>query len=223
MPIRSIIIYGCTRSRTSRPISKSSPSISAATAVRTSRTTPFSLKDMADDVLGVCRDESVKEAILGGVSVGSGMALLLGLDHPEMFKASDSRRRQQRSGRLDRRANSRLHKDRHRKISHSTSERTGGAGFSRNQTGQISAQHLSSSAIRGFPENPSARFFAPAAALDMTPRLGSMKVPTLVINGEYDNSLKGGQRTASLIPGAVHKDLAQDRPRLQHRRSGRLR
>ena len=29
----------------------------------------------------------VKEAILGGVSVGSGMALLLGLDHPEMFKA----------------------------------------------------------------------------------------------------------------------------------------
>ena len=37
--------------------------------------------------LGVCRDEEVKEAILGGVSVGSGMALLLGLDHPEMFKA----------------------------------------------------------------------------------------------------------------------------------------
>jgi pimeloyl-ACP methyl ester carboxylesterase len=29
----------------------------------------------------------------------------------------------------------------------------------------------------------------------------------LVINGEYDNSLKAGQRTASLIPGAVHKVL----------------
>ena len=49
--------------------------------------TPFSLKDMADDVLGVCRDLDIKEAILGGVSVGSGMAILLGLDHPEMFKA----------------------------------------------------------------------------------------------------------------------------------------
>jgi len=34
-----------------------------------------------------------------------------------------------------------------------------------------------------------------------------MKVPTLVINGEYDNSLKAGRRTASLIPGAVHKVL----------------
>jgi len=29
----------------------------------------------------------------------------------------------------------------------------------------------------------------------------------LVINGEYDNSLAGGQKTASLIPGAVHKIL----------------
>src|SRR5918996_6505413 len=50
-------------------------------------TTAFTLKDMANDVLGVCRDEGVKEAILGGVSVGSGMAILLGLDHPEIFKA----------------------------------------------------------------------------------------------------------------------------------------
>ena len=73
--------------------------------------TPFSLEDMADDVLGVCRDEEIKEAIVGGT--------------------------------------------------------------------------------------------------DMTPRLGTMKVPTLVINGAYDNSLKGGQLTASLIPGAVHKILPE--------------
>ena len=34
-----------------------------------------------------------------------------------------------------------------------------------------------------------------------------MKVPTLVINGEFDHSLPAGQRTASLVPGAVHKVL----------------
>ena len=50
-------------------------------------TTEFTLKDMASDILGVCQDEEVKEAILGGCSVGSGIALLLGLDRPEMFKA----------------------------------------------------------------------------------------------------------------------------------------
>src|SRR4029078_5774556 len=48
---------------------------------------PFTLKHMAGDVLGVCSDERIKEAILGCVSVGSGMAILLGLDHPELFKA----------------------------------------------------------------------------------------------------------------------------------------
>ncbi|MDH3445169.1 MAG: alpha/beta hydrolase, partial [Deltaproteobacteria bacterium] len=31
---------------------------------------PFSLKDMANDVLGVCHDAEIKEAIVGGVSVG---------------------------------------------------------------------------------------------------------------------------------------------------------
>ena len=34
-----------------------------------------------------------------------------------------------------------------------------------------------------------------------------MKVPTLVINGEYDHSLPAGQRTADLIPNAEHKIL----------------
>ena len=53
----------------------------------------------------------------------------------------------------------------------------------------------------------SAQIFRARGGLDMTPRLRTMKVPTLVINGEYDNSLAGGKKTASLIPGAVHKIL----------------
>ena len=40
-----------------------------------------------------------------------------------------------------------------------------------------------------------------------TDRLGTMKVPTLVINGEFDHSLPAGKTTASLTPGAVHKVL----------------
>src|SRR6476620_10729234 len=47
---------------------------------------PFTLKDMADDVLGVCCDGRIMDAIVGVGSVGSGMAILLGLDHPELFK-----------------------------------------------------------------------------------------------------------------------------------------
>jgi hypothetical protein len=73
--------------------------------------TRFSLKDMADDVLCVCRDE--------------------GVTSPGDFQSDYSRRWQQRTGRIDRRTHPRLHKSRHRKISHSASARLGGARFRR--------------------------------------------------------------------------------------------
>ena len=39
---------------------------------------------------------------------------------------------------------------------------------------------------------------------DMTDRLASLSVPTLVVNGEHDLSLAGGRRTAELAPDARH-------------------
>ena len=47
----------------------------------TKMTTPFTLKDMGDDVIGVMDALSIPRAILMGCSVGSGTAILLGLDH----------------------------------------------------------------------------------------------------------------------------------------------
>jgi len=45
-------------------------------------TAAFSLKDMCDDVIGVMQDAGIARAICGGCSVGSGIAILLGLDIP---------------------------------------------------------------------------------------------------------------------------------------------
>ncbi len=174
-------------------------------------TTAFSLKDMAGDILGVCRDERVTQAILGGVSVGSGIGLLLGLDHPEMFKALIL-----------------------------VGGNSGGAGsiedrihgYTEIGIEKYHIQHLKELVAPDFPKTKLggyllntfverdpwlsgesiAQSFRARGGTDMAPRLGTMKVPTLVINGEYDNSLKAGQRTASLIPGAVHKVL----PRTGH-------
>ena len=56
-------------------------------AARTKVTTPYSLKDMCDDVVGVMKDLGIARAVLGGCSVGSGIAIMLGLDHPELFDA----------------------------------------------------------------------------------------------------------------------------------------
>ena len=172
---------------------------------------PFSLKDMADDVLGVCRDEGVTEAIVGGVSVGSGMALLLGLDHPELCKAlilvggSSGP-----GGSIDKRID----------------------GYTRIGVEKYHIQHLKELVAPRFPDTTIGRYllqtfverdpwlsgesigqiFRARAGTDMTPRLGTLKVPTLVINGEFDNSLAGGKKTAALIPGAVHRIL----PRTGH-------
>jgi 3-oxoadipate enol-lactonase len=167
---------------------------------------PFSLQDMAEDVLGVCRSEGATEAILGGVSVGSGIALLLGLEYPEMFKAlilvgGNSGG----AGSID----DRIH------------------GYTKTGVANYHIQHLRELVAPDFPETKLGKYllhtfverdpwlsgeciaqiFRARGGTDMTPRLGSIKVPTLVINGEYDNSLPAGRRTASLIPGAVHKVL----------------
>src|SRR5439155_4403950 len=50
-------------------------------------TTPFALKDMCDDVIGVMRDLRLPRVLCCGCSVGSGIALMLGLDHPDKFDA----------------------------------------------------------------------------------------------------------------------------------------
>src|SRR5258705_7039458 len=49
--------------------------------------TPFTLEDMADCVLGLCRDEGIKEAILCRASVSLGIGILFNLDPPVNFKA----------------------------------------------------------------------------------------------------------------------------------------
>jgi len=168
-------------------------------------TKPYALIDMAEDVVGVMKDLKLARAVLMGCSVGSGISLLLGLEHPELFDAivlvggnSGSSSRYQ--SRID--------------------------GYRAN-LGDYHIKHLRELVAPSFADSPLGRHllniwvereprlsgeaiaqvFMAGNHTDTTERLPSMKVPTLVINGEYDHSLPAGERTASLIPGAVHKVL----------------
>jgi 3-oxoadipate enol-lactonase len=168
-------------------------------------TTPFSLEDMCSDVLGVMDDAGVASAICMGCSVGSGIALLLGLDNPDRFDAlilvggnsGASGRYQQRidgyRGDLA---------DYH--IKHM--RELVSPQFAQSRLGQ----HLLNQFVEREPRlkgEAIAQVFTAGNHTDTTERLPTMQVPTLVINGELDNSLPAGQRTASLVPGAVHKVL----------------
>ena len=168
--------------------------------------TPFTLEDMAADVLGVCRKEDIGPAIFGGISVGSAIAMAIGLDHPDRARAlilvgGASARPASYDGRI------------------AGYENTGVAAYQRG--------HIEDCVAPSFPKTALGRYlidsfvewaprldgkaigqvFRARGGAHLTPRLASLTVPTLVVNGEYDMSLKEGALTASQIPGAWHRVL----------------
>jgi pimeloyl-ACP methyl ester carboxylesterase len=52
-----------------------------------------------------------------------------------------------------------------------------------------------------------ARVFEALTVSDLTPKLPAYKSPTLIVNGEHDNAIAGGTRTAGLIRDSEHKIL----------------
>ena len=167
--------------------------------------TPFTLKDMAEDVVGVMRATGTAKAVLMGCSVGSGISLLLALDHPELFEAvilvggnSGASNRYQK--RIDGyRADLGAYHIKHMR-------ELVAPAFAETRLGR----HLldmwveREARLKG---DAIAQVFAAGNSTDTTERLSSMRVPTLVINGEFDHSLSAGKRTASLVPGAEHRVL----------------
>ncbi|HLH95364.1 MAG TPA: alpha/beta hydrolase [Xanthobacteraceae bacterium] len=168
-------------------------------------TTPYGLKDMCNDVIGVMDDLGAARAICGGCSVGSSIAILLGLDHPDRFDAlilvggnSGSSDRYPKRIEGYRSSLSDYH-IRHLRDLVSPQ-------FAASPLGQ----HLLNQFVERQPRlsgEAIAQVFMAGNHTDTTARLPAMQVPTLVINGELDHSLPAGQRTAGLVPGAVHKIL----------------
>lgn len=168
-------------------------------------TTSYSLKDMCNDIVGVMKDTGVQRAILGGCSVGSSMALLLGLDHPDLFDAvilvggnsSASTRYQDRIAGYTTNL-----PDYHLKHLHLLVQNE----FANSRIGAYLLNRYieRQPRLNGFAI---AEVFKAANSTSTTDRLGTMKPPVLVINGEFDHSRPAGEETARLIPGAVHKVL----------------
>jgi pimeloyl-ACP methyl ester carboxylesterase len=165
--------------------------------------TPFTLRDMTDDVLGICRDEGIEKAIFCGCSVGSGISMLIGLEHPQLAQAvilvgGSS------SGPRD---------------AHAIA-----AGFLGKDTGAYLMSLMRGYVAPGFADTPIGawllnlfvenahtlsqkcigQIFIARGSHDMTDLLPGMKTPALIINGEHDVSLAAGTYSASLIPGAEH-------------------
>ena len=178
-------------------------------------TTPFTLSDLADDVYAVCKQEGVTEAIVLGVSTGSGIALLMGLDRPEFCQALILVGGGSGKGTVSpqelRRPTARMQQYLEKGLEGFHLEHLENLVRPEFATSELGGYLLRMFVTRGrelgWTAEGIVEVLRARRGTDMTARLGEMKVPTLVINGEFDNGLAGGTRTAKLTPGALHKML----------------
>ena len=167
---------------------------------------PITMTDLCEDVVAVCRQESVTEAVFAGVSVGGVMGLQLGLDHPELFKAlilvgCSSMPGDRYGSRIEgylKQGVAKFH------IQHLTDLVS--KDFAQSKMGRyLLAMHtemdssLSASAI--------AEIFNALQNRDLTSRLPDLKMPVLIMNGEFDNSLKRSKEMSTRIAGAEHRTI----------------
>jgi 3-oxoadipate enol-lactonase len=161
------------------------------------------MTELGEDVVAVCRQEGVREAVFAGISVGGVMGLQLGLDHPEIFKAlilvgCSSQPGDRYQARID--------------------------GYMNEGVPRYHIQHLSSLVSKDFPQTKlgkyllsfhtemDSRLSAPAIAeifralqdRDFTARLPELKMPVLIMNGEFDNALPRSREMSKKIAGAEH-------------------
>src|SRR5215475_693764 len=154
-------------------------------------TTPFTLAEMGDDVLGVMADAGVREdAIVLGCSIGSKIALMLACDHPAKFKAAilvggNSVPQPQLS---------------HRAVAYRAHQVAGTLAdyhldhLRYGVTAAWADSAIGRYLLAGFAERGRAldaesiaQVFAALTVSDLTSKLPHCRTPTLIVNGEHDS------------------------------------
>ncbi len=166
-------------------------------------TSATSIVEMGDAVVGVLRQEEAEEAIVAGISVGGVMALQLGLDHPEILRSlilvgcssgPGGRYQERVDGYTE--GVEKYHIQHLRElVSKDFSDSKLGGYLLKNFTEWD--RRLSAKAI--------IEIFNALQNRDLTSRLGELKMPVLVVNGEFDNALARGREMSRRIAGAIHQ------------------
>jgi pimeloyl-ACP methyl ester carboxylesterase len=167
---------------------------------------PFTFRDMADDIIGVMDDEGASEGIVMGCSVGSKLALMLGVDDPARFKGvimvgGNSGPQNQFEHRIKGYREEPLPAYRKAHLEFGVSQR-----FAKSAFGQYLLESFMD-ATEGLDGLAIGRVFEAMSVADVQPKLATFNTPSLVINGEFDGALPRGTETAKMIPGARHAIL----------------
>jgi 3-oxoadipate enol-lactonase len=168
-------------------------------------TTPFKLEDICRDILGVMDDLAMDKAVVMGCSIGSKTALMLGALWPERFRAviqvGGNSGPQDMGARMKGYAEEDFPPYRRAHMDFGVTD-----GFAASPMGKYLFANL---AERDPWHDPAAivRTFAALSEADVRDHLAAYPLPTLIINGEFDNARPRGEETASRIPHARHEVL----------------
>lgn len=164
---------------------------------------PYGFDALAGDAFAVCEQENITSGIIAGASMGSKIAFKMVIDRPDLFQAmihvgGNAHRGSSYDGRA--------------------------AGYLGADVPAYRAGHLAELFAPGFSETPRGKFhsniiLSDSTALsgkaistlfhsfdgaDLASQVPAINIPVQIVNGIHDNSLEGGRKTASLIPGARH-------------------
>jgi pimeloyl-ACP methyl ester carboxylesterase len=185
---------------------------------------PYSLKDMADDGLGLLTALGIEQAHVVGSSLGGMIAQVMAIGHPDRVLTLTSMMAstgESAYGRSTPAAQQALFDPR-------PSDREGYIATSERELTWSSRRYANLGAIRKLAAQSYDRAYYPAGvgrqlgamllAGSRADALRALTVPTLVIHGLDDTLIdpSGGRRTAGLVPGAellLIADMGHDRPR----------
>lgn len=170
---------------------------------------PFTLDDMAKDILGVMNDQGMTEgAVVIGCSTGSKIALHLGCHYSSYFRAvvvvgGNSGQQPIFEERIKSyRAHAKIGTLRQLHFSHLE------YGVTQKWADSKIGRYLLSGFVeRGEKLDPETmvRIFEVLTESTVRPYFAGFKLPALIINGEFDTALAGRTETSKLITGVEHK------------------
>ena len=164
-----------------------------------------SVVEMAEDIVGVCRQEGVQGAIFCGISVGGNLVLQLALNHPDLCRvlilvgcSSGPSPHQTRTDGYMNQGVAKYHIQHLRNlVSHE---------FTATKVGSYLLGLFTDTDNWLKPEALRAIFNA-LERKNLTDRLGELQMPVLVINGEFDPAKPRSIETGRRIKRAEHRTI----------------
>ncbi|MEE2954896.1 MAG: alpha/beta hydrolase [Pseudomonadota bacterium] len=162
--------------------------------------------DLIRDIIGVCQQENVSRGILMGASMGSKIGFQVGIEHPNLFQAQ-------------------IHVGGNSFRGSSYDARI--IGYEKEHLPSYRKMHLKELFAPGFVDTKRGRYLSKVILedsgllsgkaisslfhtfdkIELSREVSQIKVPVLIVNGEYDNSLEGGKETANLIKSSKHETI----------------